>query len=93
MDSLILALGWIGLFAPLALGASGSMIGCGRAGQAAAGALLETESGHGKFIGVSAMPSSQCIYGIVVTLSLNREITVDNAPGLFGFKSGLQDST
>ena len=55
MDAIVLMLGWAGLFAPLALGAIGSMVGCSRAGQAAAGALLETESGHGRYIGASAM--------------------------------------
>lgn len=84
MDSLILALGWVGIFAPLALGAIGSMVGCARAGQAACGAMLEVESGYGRFIGISAMPSSQTIYGIVVTLSFNRAVTLANAPGLFG---------
>ena len=84
MEAFVLMLGWVGLFAPLALGAVGSMVGCSRAGQAAAGALLETDSGHGRYIGVSAMPSSQTIYGIVVTLTLNRELTVDNSPGIFG---------
>lgn len=84
MDSLILALGWVGIFAPLALGAIGSMIGCARAGQAACGAMLEVESGYGRFIGISAMPSSQTIYGIVVTLSFNRALSMANAPGLFG---------
>jgi V/A-type H+-transporting ATPase subunit K len=87
MESIILALGWIGIFAPVALGATGSIVGCARAGQAACGALLETESGHGRYIGVSAMPSSQTIYGIVVMLSLNRPVTVDNAPGLFAIGS------
>ena len=82
MDAIILTLGWIGIFAPLAMGAMGSTIGCGNAGQAAAGALLETESGYGRYVGVSAMPSSQVIYGIVVTLTLNREVTLDNAPGV-----------
>lgn len=84
MDSLILALGWVGIFSPLALGAIGSMVGCARAGQAACGAMLEVESGYGRFIGISAMPSSQTIYGIVVTLSFNRALTLANAPGLFG---------
>ena len=84
MEAFILSLGWIGVFAPLALGAMGSMVGCSRAGQAACGALLETESGYGRYIGVSAMPSSQTIYGIVVTLTLNRELTLDNSPGVFG---------
>jgi V/A-type H+-transporting ATPase subunit K len=84
VDSLILALGWVGIFAPLALGAIGSMMGCARAGQAACGAMLEVESGYGRFIGISAMPSSQTIYGIVVTLSFNRAVSMANAPGLFG---------
>ncbi len=44
--------------------------------------MLETESGYGRYVGVSAMPSSQVIYGIVVTLTLNREVTLDNAPGI-----------
>ena len=91
MEPLILALGWIGIYAPLALGAVGSMLGCLRGGQAAAGALLEVESGYGKYIGVSAMPSSQTIYGIVVTLSFSRELTMDNVPGIFalGLLSGI----
>ena len=91
MDALIITLGWIGVFAPIALGAIGSVVGCARGGQAACGAMLETEGGHGKFVGVSAMPSSQTIYGIVVTLTLNGEISVANAPGLFaiGVLTGL----
>lgn len=84
MDNLILALGWLGVFAPLALGATGSIIGCARAGQAAAGAMLETESGYGRYVGVSAMPSSQTIYGIVVTLTLSRSLSFANSPGIFG---------
>lgn len=83
MDEIILTLGWIGIYSPMALGAIGSILGCAIAGQAACGALLETESGHGRFIGVSAMPSSQSIYGIVVMLTLTREVTLSNAPGLF----------
>ena len=82
MDDLILTLGWIGVYAPLALGAVGSMVGVARGGMAACGALLEVESGYGRFIGVSAMPSSQTIYGIVVTLTLNVAITTENAPGI-----------
>ena len=84
MEPLILALGWVGLYAPLALGAVGSTIGCARAGSAACGALLEVESGYGRFIGVAAMPSSQTIYGIVVTMALRRELTLENSPGIFG---------
>ena len=91
MDNLILALGWAGLYGPMALGAIGSIIGCALAGQAACGALLETETGHGRYVGIAAMPSSQTIYGIVVMFSLNREVNIDNAPGLFavGILAGL----
>lgn len=91
MEALIITLGWIGIYAPMALGAIGSIIGCARAGQAACGALLDTETGHGRFIGVSAMPSSQTIYGIVIMFTLERAVNIDNAPGLFavGVLSGL----
>lgn len=91
MDNLMYSLAWIGIFAPVALGAIGSAHGCAKAGQAAAGALLDTETGHGKFIGLAAMPSTQAILGIVIMFTLNREITLENAPGLFGIgiMSGL----
>lgn len=84
MSDFVLALGWAGIYGPMALGAIGSIIGCALAGQAAIGAMLETESGHGRYVGVSAMPSSQVIYGIVVMFTLNREVTVESAAGMFG---------
>ena len=80
---IILALGWAGIFLPTALGSIGSIIGCARAGQAACGALLDVESGYGRLVGASALPSSQTIYGIVVTMQLNRTVTLEAAPGLF----------
>jgi V/A-type H+/Na+-transporting ATPase subunit K len=91
MDELILALGWAGIYAPTALGAMGSMIGCTRGGQAACGAMLDVESGYGRYVGVSALPSSQTIYGIVVMFTLQREVTADSAPGLFsiGILAGI----
>lgn len=91
MESIILILGWIGIFAPTALGAIGSSIGCSKAGQAACGAMLDTESGYGRYIGLSVLPSSQIIYGIVITLSFNRELTVASSPGVFaiGVLAGL----
>ena len=91
MEGILITLGWIGIFAPIALGAIGSIVGCARGGQAACGAMLETESGHGRFVGVSAMPSSQTIYGIVVMLTLNVGVTGDNAPGIFaiGLLAGI----
>ena len=83
MADFMIVLGWIGLYAPMALGALGSVIGCAVAGQAAIGAMLDTETGHGRYVGVSAMPSSQVIYGIVVMFTLNRPVNIDNAAGLF----------
>jgi V/A-type H+/Na+-transporting ATPase subunit K len=84
MNEFVIALGWSGVYGVMALGAIGSIIGCAVAGQAAIGAMIETESGHGRYIGISVMPSSQVIYGIVVMFTLNRTITPDNAGALFG---------
>ncbi len=91
MTDLIVIFGWMGLYAPMALGAIGSIIGCAVAGQAAIGAMLDTESGHGRYVAVSAMPSSQVIYGIVIMFTLERTITAEVSPGLFaiGLLSGL----
>jgi len=80
---IILSLGWAGIFLPTTLGAIGSIVGCSRAGQTACGALLDVESGYGRLVGASALPSSQTIYGIVVTMQLNRTVTTEAAPGLF----------
>ena len=41
MNDFILTLGWVGVYAPLALGAVGSMVGVARGGMAACGAMLE----------------------------------------------------
>ena len=84
-------LGWIGIFAPVALGAIGSTLGCAAAGRAAVGAMLEVESRYGLYIGTSALPSSQIIYGIVIMFVLNGNVTEANGGGLFalGVLSGL----
>ncbi len=91
MELTVLTMGWFGLNAPLVLGAIGSMIGCLRGGMAACGAMLEVERGYGRFVGVAAMPSSQTIYGIVVTMALPAAITAANSPGIFvlGTLSGV----
>ncbi len=91
MTEFIILLGWIGIYAPVALGAIGSIMGCAIAGQAAIGAMLETDGGYGRFVGISAMPSSQVIYGIVIMFSLNQGVTGVNGGALFaiGFLSGV----
>lgn len=83
MDNLFVTLGWIGIYGVMALGALGSIFGCALAGQAAIGAMLETDAGYGRYVGISAMPSSQIIYGIVVMLTLNRPVTPEAGPALF----------
>ncbi len=84
MNELAFALGWTGIYSPMALGAIGSAVGCALAGGAACGAMLETESGYGRFIGLTALPSSFVIYGIVIMFTLNRAVTPENAGALFG---------
>ena len=84
MNELVLALGWTGIYSPMAIGAIGSSIGCAIAGQAGIGAMLETEGGYGRYVGLSALPSSMVIYGIVIMFTLNREVTPENAGALFG---------
>lgn len=91
MDNLLISLAWLGIFAPVSLGAIGSAQGCAVAGQAAAGAMLDSESGYGKYIGLSAMPSTQVILGIVIMFTLNRELNMENAAGVaaIGILSGI----
>lgn len=91
MNDLIITLGWAGMYGPMALGAIGSIIGCAVAGQAAIGAMLDTESGYTRYIGISALPSSQIIYGIVIMFTLNRPVTAEAAAGMFsiGILSGI----
>ncbi len=91
MDTFMLMLGWVGIYSPTALGAVGSIIGCTRGGQAALGAMIDAESGYGRFISLSLLPSSSAIYGIVIMFTLNREVTTESAPGLcaVGLLSGL----
>lgn len=84
MNELVIALGWLGVFAPMGLGALGSAIGVSIAGQAAIGAMVETDGGYGRYIGVSVIPSSNVIYGIVVMFSLQQPMTAEKAGALFG---------
>lgn len=83
MSDFIVLLGWFGMYAPVALGALGSAIGVAIAGQAAIGAMLETDGGYGRFVGAAAIPSSNVIYGIVVMFALQQPVTVANGGALF----------
>jgi V/A-type H+-transporting ATPase subunit K len=83
MNELMLTLGWFGIFAPVALGAIGSVMGCAIAGQSAIGAMMEVDSGYARYIGLSVLPSTFVIYGIVLMFTLQRDITAENGGGLF----------
>lgn len=84
MDVIVLLMGWIGIYSPVALAMLGSAIGCTRAGKAACGAILEVDGGYGRYIGLSVLPSSIAIYGIVIMFTLNRPVVAATSPGLFG---------
>jgi V/A-type H+-transporting ATPase subunit K len=91
MNELSIILGWLGIYGVLAFGAIGSIIGCAIAGQAAIGAMMDVDGGYGKFVGVSAMPSTMIIFGIVVMFTLNKPVTAQNGAALFaiGFLAGI----
>jgi V/A-type H+/Na+-transporting ATPase subunit K len=85
MEAYIISLlGWMGIYSPVALASIGSAIGCTRAGKAACGAILEVDGGYGRYIGLSVLPSSIVIYGIVIMFTLNRPVVPETSPGLFG---------
>lgn len=66
----------------LGLGCLGSSIGCGIAGMASHGVMSKVDEGHGKFIGLSAMPSSQSIYGFVLMVLMKNNIVAGSLPPL-----------
>ena len=75
----------------LALGLSclGSAIGCGVAGMASHGVMSRVEEGHGKFIGMSATPSSQSIYGFILMLLMSNAIKAGTLSPMSAIGIGL----
>jgi len=75
----------------LALGLSGigSSIGCCIAGMASHGVMSRVEEGHGKYIGLSAAPSSQVIYGFILMLLMHRALQAGSLTPLEGVGLGL----
>ena len=74
--------GMIGPAIVLGLGCIGSAIGCGIAGMATHAVMSRVEEGHGKFIGMSAMPSSQSVYGFVLMILMKNKINEGNLTAL-----------
>jgi len=83
-------LGYAGCACAIGIPAMGSAIGCGIAGAASHGVMAKVDEGHGKFIGISAAPSSQTIYGLVlVFILLGKVQTAGAAIFPIGFACGL----
>lgn len=79
----------VGPILTMTLAAIGSCVGCYVAGSASHGAMAKTEEGHGKFIGMSAAPSSQCIYGFILMLLLFQSIQRGNISEVSAIWIGL----
>lgn len=73
----------------MGLGCLGSSIGCGIAGMASHAVMTRVEEGHGKFIGLSAIPSSQSIYGFILMVMMKNAIRAETLSGAAGIGIGL----
>lgn len=72
----------------LGLACLGSAIGCGIAGMASHGVMARVDENHGKFIGMSALPSSQAIYGFVLMLLMKNAILANTLSAWNGIGIG-----
>ena len=79
----------IGPALALGLGCIGSAIGCGIAGMAAQAVMSRVEENHGQFIAMSAMPSSQAIYGFILMLLMKNSLEGGSLTPLAGLGIGL----
>jgi V/A-type H+/Na+-transporting ATPase subunit K len=73
----------------LALSSIGSCIGCYIAGAASHAVMSRVEEGHGKFIGMSAAPASQSIYGFILMLLMSKAIQAGTLSPISGIAMGL----
>lgn len=77
----------------LGLGCMGSAIGCGIAGMASHAVMSRVEENHGKFIGMSAVSSSQAIFGFVLMLLMKNSIQAGKLSALSGIGIGASVGT
>src|SRR5690606_27914620 len=73
----------------MALGCIGSSIGCGIAGMASHGVMTRVDEGHGKFIAISAIPSSQSIYGFILMIMMKTALQAGTLTPVGGLGIGL----
>ena len=81
--------GMIGPAIVMGLGCLGSSIGCGIAGMASHGVMTRVDEGHGKFIALSAIPSSQSIYGFILMIVMKGHILDGTLSPLSGIGIGV----
>jgi V/A-type H+-transporting ATPase subunit K len=79
----------IGPAVVMGFGCLGSSIGCGIAGMASHAVMSRVEEGHGKFIGLSAIPSSQSIYGFILMVMMKDAIKAGTLSGAAGIGIGF----
>lgn len=72
----------------LGLSCIGCCVGSYIAGAAAHAAMARTEEGHGKFIAMSAAPSSQVIYGFLLMLQMSKAIQNGSLSAIDGIAIG-----
>ncbi len=91
MEPIVLA--YLGIALMIGLSGTGSAYGVTIAGNATIGALKKNPSATGSYIGLSALPSSQGLYGFVGYFMLSEflkpEITWFVAAAVFGAGLGL----
>lgn len=73
----------------LGLSCIGSAIGLYIGGAASHAVMSRVEEGHGKFIGMSAAPSSQVIYGFLLMLLMSKSINAGTLSPVSGIAIGL----
>lgn len=82
-------LGYLGLGLVLALAGIGSSIGTTTAGNAAEGALKRKPEASGSYLLLSALPSTQGIYGFVAFFIMQGRFAAGEISGLLCFGVGL----
>lgn len=73
----------------MGMGCLGSSIGCGIAGMASHGVMTRVDEGHGKFIALSAIPSSQSIYGFILMIVMRGALKAGTLAPLDGIGIGF----
>lgn len=82
-------LGYLGLGLVLSLAGIGSSIGTTIAGNAAEGALKKKPEGSGSYMILSALPSTQGIYGFVAFFLMFNKLRTTPEAGIVFFGVGL----